>query len=184
MANCDFSLKSNLVGEGLKNSLTLDTDRCDVESHRIVEVPVRGPDPATTLAIVSGIAVAKIDAPDGRGAVPLELFILTDYKLDNRSQFVDAAAYAWLSDISDDEFKYFTAARIDAVEVHANVDGRVQIHVMASIENDMSLGRIGYQVFVLSSKPRPLLTPGRHLDLSTRVTPYPPARSFPESFLA
>jgi hypothetical protein len=162
MGPCDFSLKLHAVGPGLQNSFALDTDRCDVESHRFIEVPLRGPDPVTTLVIVSGIAVPKIDGPD---AVPedvrFEASILTDYKLDSQSQFVDGSAYVWLSSISDDDFNHFTAASLDEVSVAATVDGRIQIRVLGSLRGDMAIERIGYQAFVLSSKPRPLSIPGR-----------------------
>lgn len=172
MATCDFGLKLRYIGRGFNSSFTLDTDSCDVESHSFIEIPVRGPDPATTLAIVSGIAVARIDngsSQPGGETARFELFILTDYKLDDKSQFVDGSVYAWLSSISDDDFEDFTAAQLEIVEVQVNVDGRIQLHVIGSIEGDMMLDRIGYQVFVLSSKPRPLVVPARHRDLASEI---------------
>ena len=113
MANCNFDLKVRQIQEDSNRSFTLDTDRCDVESHRVIEVPLRGPDPATTLAIVSGIAVAHVDIfnpSPPRQELGFELFILTDYKLDAREQFVDGTVYAWLSAITDDDHNHRTAS--------------------------------------------------------------------------
>jgi hypothetical protein len=176
MGPCDFSLKLHKVGPGFENSFTLDTDRCDVESHRYIEAPVRGPDPVTTLIVASGIAVPKIDGTDqGPEDIRFEAFILTDYKLDHQSEFVDGSAYVWLSSISDDDFNHFTAARLEAVTVGANVDGRIQIHLLGSLRGDMAIDRIGYQAFILSSKPRPLSIPARRLN---PFSPYARAREY------
>jgi hypothetical protein len=126
---------------------------------------------------VSGIAVSKVDNatyPDsGPDVMQFEIFILTDYKLDDRSQFVDGSVYAWLSSISDDGFEDYTSAQINSVGVEVTVDGRIQVHLIGGIQGDMSVDRIGYQVFVLSSKPRPLVVPAQHRDFS-QVAHLPP----------
>jgi hypothetical protein len=176
MPSCDFATIAHPIANGWNRSFKLYTDQCDVESHRVIEVPLRGPDPATTLAIVSGIAVANVDIAEGYLEGPtrelgFELFILTDYVLKADERYLDGGVYAWLSAITDDDHLDRTAARIEEVEVEANAERRIQVHVKARLQGDMLVARVGYQAFVVVEKPRAFVTPTRPFDASRHAGP-------------
>lgn len=135
---------------------TFDTDKNQMSSFSHVEVPVRGPDPATTLVIISGIVIAGIDMPiaaeDQVGY--FEVWIETDYRLPQKEDWVDYAAFAWLASIDDDDRHGLDGFMIDTIDAMPTVDGRVQLHILGSIKSDARIERIGYQVYVLGSQPR------------------------------
>jgi hypothetical protein len=131
------------------------------ENYTELEVPVRGPDPVTTLVIISGIAITEMDiCSEITGAdlgdwYPFKLFIQTKYHFDVGSDYRDGSVYAWLSSFQDDDFDRPCAVEIDNVRVGLNSNNRVEIFVEGSLHGDIALERVGYQAFVLSSKPRP-----------------------------
>jgi hypothetical protein len=124
-------------------------------------VPIRCPDPVTTLVIISGIAITEMDICDAvTGAsldnwYPFKLFIETKYRLDDRSDYRDGSVYAWLSSFQEDDFDQPSAVTIDTVRVSLDSANRVEIFVEGVLHGDIALERFGYQAYVLSSKPRP-----------------------------
>jgi hypothetical protein len=135
---------------------TFDTDKNQMSSFSHVEVPVRGPDPATTLVIISGIVIAGLDMPAAvAGSVGhFEVFIETEYRLPRQEDWVDYAAFAWLASIDDDDRFGPDDFTIETIDAKPTVDGRVQLHILGRHESDARIERIGYQVYVLGSQPR------------------------------
>ena len=139
------------------SSLTYDTDKHQMSSFNHVEIPVRGPDPVTTLVIISGIVITAldIDTPYEDQVEAFELFIETEYRLPNKENWVDSAAFAWLAAIDDDDRHGENGYWIDTVDAQPDVNGRVLLHILGHLRSDARIDRIGYQVYVQSSQPRP-----------------------------
>jgi hypothetical protein len=141
------------------STFTFDTDKNQMSSFSHVEVPVRGPDPVTTLVIISGIVVTAyafdIDPLMHEDQVEgFEAFIETQYRLPRKEDWVDAAAYAWLAAMDDDDRHGDNGYWIETIDAQAKFDGRVQLHIVVHLKSDARLDRIGYQIHVLGSQPR------------------------------
>jgi len=139
-------------------TFTFDTDKNQMASFSQVEVPVRGPEPVTTLVSISGIVVTTVlDIPgaDKDEVEGFEVFIETQYRLPQKEDWVDGAAFAWLAAIDDDDRHGENGYWIETIDAQANVDGRVQLHMLGHLKSDARLDRIGYQVYVLGSQHRP-----------------------------
>jgi hypothetical protein len=139
------------------------------ETYTEIEVPIRGPGALTTLVTISGIAIVEMDVcsettgADLRKLYQFRLFVETKYRFDVATDFRGGSAYAWLSSFQDDDYDLPNSVAINAVAVKLNSNNRVELLIEGDLHGDIAVERIGYQLYVLSAKPRPAprLLPGR-----------------------
>jgi hypothetical protein len=158
MTDCQFPVENIIDVTPFK--MSLDVDQCEVESHRICEIPVSGPGLANRLVMITGIAVPALDTGDSDTTFRGDVYVKTDYIVnppdqwlnivDNNAALLQATSATLASIVNESEGESLFA--VDEVSTQRNTDGRIQVNLRVAMQGDVTLARIAYQANILIRK--------------------------------
>ena len=129
----------------------LAADDGEVDSARVLEIPINGPREANRLVIITGIAVPSLDTDDRlytRETIHIEFRIETGYKIAEQDSFLDGSAYVCLSSIQRDGDTEYRIA-VEAAKVDLATSKVVRLIAFGAVGGDTALNKIGFQLNLL-----------------------------------